>query len=134
MKRIRLKQQIMSGFNNHPFPVPFGLVVLQGNYTVSNYSTATPLIIYDPSSGYMGTRVIRPTSYSFQPISDLAVVEGGSYSSSSGDWMMQYEIGVQQYWPVNESATSTNFKPGVYTVVARDEWGALVVVHFTVSK
>ena len=32
------------------------------------------------------------------------------------------------------SAAFTNFDHGVYTVVAGDEWGALVVVHFTVAN
>jgi hypothetical protein len=32
------------------------------------------------------------------------------------------------------SAALTNFVPCVYTVVAGDEWGAVVVVHFTVAN
>ena len=35
------------------------------------------------------------------------------------------------YW---NGSTITDFEQGVYTVVAGDEWGALVVLHFTVSK
>ena len=31
-------------------------------------------------------------------------------------------------------AVQDNFNPGVYTVVAGDEWGALVVAHFTISQ
>jgi hypothetical protein len=39
------------------------------------------------------------------------------------------------YWTgAAPNATQQNFEPGVYTVVAGDEWGALVVVHFTVSQ
>jgi hypothetical protein len=128
-----LPSEFMSGFTNEPSPLPFGLAILQGNYDVSNYSNATPLIIRDPSEMYIGTQVVGPTSYAFQPLSDTAVLEGGSYNSSNG-LKMQYEISVNGYWPDNESATSTNFAPGIYTVVAGDEWGALVVVHFTVTN
>ena len=128
-----LPSEFMSGFTNDPSPLPFGLAVLQGNYTVSNYSAMTPLIIYDPSKVYIGTRVVGPTSYSFQPLNDTAVLSGGDYNSSNG-LKMQYEINVNGYWPNNASTTSTNFEPGVYTVVAGDEWGALVLVHFTVSQ
>ena len=28
----------------------------------------------------------------------------------------------------------TNFAPGVYTVVGGDEWGNLIVLHFTVAN
>jgi hypothetical protein len=122
-----------TGFTNEPSPFPFGLAVFHGNYTLSNYSTVTPLIIYDPSKVYIGTQVVGPTSYSFQPLNDTAVLSGGDYNSSNG-LKMQYEINVNGYWPNNASTTSTNFEPGVYTVVAGDEWGALVLVHFTVSQ
>jgi hypothetical protein len=125
--------EFMSGYTNDPSPLPFGLAVLQGNYTLSNYSTVTPLIIYDPSKVYIGTQVVGPTSYSFQPLSDTAVLSGGNYNSSNG-LKMQYEINVNGYWPNNASTTSTYFDPGVYTVVAGDEWGALVVLHFTISQ
>jgi len=30
-------------------------------------------------------------------------------------------------------AALTNFIPGIYTVVAGDEWGAMVFLYFTVS-
>ena len=125
--------EFMSGYTNAPSPLPFGLAVLQGNYTLSNYSTVMPLIIYDPSKVYIGTQVVGPTSYFFQPLNDTDVLSGGDYNSSNG-LKMQYEINVNGYWPNNASTTSTNFEPGVYTVVAGDEWGALVLVHFTVSQ
>ena len=73
-----------------------------------------------------------PTAYSFSPFIDVAVLNGGDYNSSI-DIRSHIEINVNGYWPNNESASSNNFEPGVYTVVAGDEWGTLVVVHFTVS-
>jgi hypothetical protein len=124
-----------TGFTNEPSPFPFGLAVFQGNYTLSNYSNATPLIIYDPSKVYIGTQVVGPTSYSFQPLSDIAVLEGGSYSSSTGDLKIQYELQLNGSWSGNPPGdVLNNFNPGVYTVVAGDEWGALVFLHFTVSQ
>jgi len=30
-------------------------------------------------------------------------------------------------------ATLNIFTPGIYTVVGGDEWGALVILHFTIS-
>jgi hypothetical protein len=47
----------------------------------------------------------------------------------------EFEPAPTGYWASNEvGAAFTNFGPGVYTVVAGDEWGALVVLHFTVSQ
>jgi len=128
-----LPSEFMSGFTNEPSPLPFGLAMFQGNYDVSDFSTVIPLIIYDPSKVYIGITVTAPTSYSFQPLSDTAILNGGDYKFVSG-LKLQYEIGVNGYWPNNASTTTTNFEPGVYTVVAGDEWGALVVVHFTVTS
>ena len=128
-----LPSEFMSGFTNDPSPLPFGLAVLPGNYDASNFSTVTPLIIYDPMEVYIGFPVAPPTSYSFQSLSDTAILNGGDYKLVSG-MKMQYEIGVQQYWPNSDGADFTHFQTGVYTVVAGDEWGALVVVHFTVSQ
>ena len=126
-----LPSEFGSGFTNDPW-FPLGLAVLRGNYTGSNYSTGTPLIIYNPGEVYIGTTSIAPTAYSFSPFIDVAVLNGGDYNSSI-DIRSHIEINVNGYWPNNESASSNNFEPGVYTVVAGDEWGTLVVVHFTVS-
>ena len=126
-----LPSEFGSGFTNDPW-FPLGLAVLRGNYTWSNYSTGTPLIIYNPGEVYLGTTSTAPTAYSFSPFIDVAVLNGGDYNSSNAI-RLHIEINVKGYWPNNESASSNNFEPGVYTVVAGDEWGALVVVHFTVS-
>jgi hypothetical protein len=130
-----LPSEFMSGFPNDP-SFPLGLAVLRGNYTGLNYSTVTPLIIFHPGEVYTGTAIIAaPTSYSFQPFIDVATLNGGDYNSSDAICIwLHIEISVNGYWPNNASTTSTNFEPGVYTVVAGDEWGALVVVHFTVSQ
>lgn len=127
-----LPAEFMSGFTNDP-SFPLGLAVLRGNYTGSNYSTGTPLIIYNPGEVYIGTTSIAPTAYSFSPFIDVAVLNGGDYNSSIAI-RSHIEINVNGYWPNNESASSKNFEPGVYTVVAGDEWGNLIVVHFTVSQ
>jgi hypothetical protein len=127
-----LPPEFVSGFPNDP-SFPLGLAVLQGNYTVSNYSTVTPLIVYNPGEVYTGTSITAPTSYSFSPFIDVAVLNGGEYNSSNAI-RLHIEISVNVYWPNNESASSNNFEPGIYTVVAGDEWGTLVVLHFTVTN
>jgi hypothetical protein len=47
----------------------------------------------------------------------------------------EFEPGPRGYWASNNiGAAFTLFEPGGYTVVAGDEWGAIVVVHFTVTN
>jgi len=55
---------------------------------------------------------------------------GGTINNSP----MKDEINIEGYWTNSGIYSFSNFKPGVYTVVAGDEWGALVVLHFTVSQ
>jgi hypothetical protein len=127
-----LPPEFISGFPNDP-SFPLGLAVLRGNYTGSNYSTVTPLIIFNPGEVYTGTTIAAPTSYSFSPLIDVAVLNGGDYNSSDAI-RLHIEISVSGYWPNNESASSNNFEPGVYTIIAGDEWGTLVVLYFTVTN
>ncbi len=122
----------MSGFPNDP-SFPLGLAVLRGNYTGLNYSTVTPLIIFNPSEVYNGTIIAAPASYSFQPFIDVAILNGGDFNSSDAI-RLHIKMSVNGYWPNNESASSNNFEPGIYTIVAGDEWGALVILHFTVTN
>jgi hypothetical protein len=77
------------------------------------------------------------SSYVFQPLSDTAAVFQMSESTAVSTMEMntEFEPAPTGYWASNNvGATFTNFEPGVYTVVGGDEWGALVVLHFTVSN
>ena len=116
---------------------PFGIAVFQGNYTAANVSTATPLQIYEPGIYHCPDILADISSYVFQPLSDTAAVFQMSESTAgfTAEMNAEFEPAPTGYWASNEvGATFTNFEPGVYTVIAGDEWGALVVVHFTVSQ
>ena len=119
------------------YQYPFGIAIFQGGYTSSNYSAATPLIIFEPNV-YLGHSFMGPTSYRFHPSSDIANVEGSDFTSNSAQ-PIKCEITTEGYWPDNfQSAQRSDqqywFTPGVYTVAAGDEWGALIVLHFTVLQ
>jgi hypothetical protein len=116
---------------------PFGIAIFQGNYTVANISTATPLQIYEPGIYHCPDILADISSYVFQPLSDTAGVFQMSESTAgfTAGMNAEFEPAPTGYWASNEvGAAFTNFGPGVYTVVAGDEWGALVVLHFTVSQ
>jgi len=116
---------------------PFGIAVFQGNYTAANISSATPLQIYEPGT-YMCPMILSDTSsYVFQPLSDNAAIFQMSEPTAVFSMAMntEFEPAPTGYWASNDvGAAFTNFEPGVYTIAAGDEWGALVVVHFTVTN
>jgi Putative Ig domain len=116
---------------------PFGIAIFQGNYTATSISSATPLQIYEPGIYHCPMILTDISSYVFQPLSDNTAVFETSESTASFTAVMnaEFEPAPTGYWASNDvGAAFTNFEPGVYTVVAGDEWGALVIVHFTVSQ
>jgi hypothetical protein len=117
---------------------PFGFAIFQGNYTAANVSTATPLQIYQPATYTCPMIMGDISSYVFQPLSDTASVFQTSESTAVFSNMAmntEFEPGPRGYWASNNiGAAFTLFEPGVYTVVAGDEWGALVLVHFTITS
>jgi hypothetical protein len=116
---------------------PYGLAVFSGDYNATNISTATPLTIYDPHATLLCPTNATVISFSFQPLSDTAVVneDFGQYANNSRQF--KYEVTIQGYWPDSNFSSNSRliaFDPGVYTAVGGDEWGNLVIVHFTVAR
>lgn len=115
---------------------PFGVAILRGDYSAGNVETAMPLILYNPSGIVQGCLppVLDVTAFHFKPLSDIATLDG-TVIDQTATFEMSTEVSVWSYWvgsPPN--AVSQNLEPGVYTVVAGDEWGALVVLHFTITE
>lgn len=108
---------------------PFGIEIFPGYYDQSNISQASNqsvLPFYKPGL-YPCPAILIFSSYSFQPLSDVANVSFGSMNlttvvETNGSWTGS----------MSSSAFQT-FNPGVYTIVAGDEWGDLAIVHFSVS-
>ena len=120
--------------------VPYGISVYRGDYTTANFSILTPLNLYDPSETYLATVVFAPTSYLFEPLTDIADVIPGKNipsadaGSNATNQQISAKITLKGYWTSSSVPSFTYFDPGVYTVVGGDEWGNLVFVHFTVSN
>ena len=111
---------------------PFGVAVFKGYRTSSDFSAATPLVIFNPSSRSCPLEP-SPASYSFQPSSDIAdLIVDSDPDSTIKDQEISAEIPVEGYWNANSINSFNSFDPGVYTVIGGDEWGALVVIHFTI--
>jgi hypothetical protein len=130
--------------------LPMGYEVLQGNCGQNNFTDGSPLWLEAqvilPSCAL--TAPFPPVSYTFKPLSDVAsdVNEAVSVSGRwSGFWIGSNGSGLGEAHgggcrgspPLNSfnacSLTLDPFAPGDYTVVAADEWGRAVILHFTVQ-
>jgi hypothetical protein len=127
----------LQGCGGPPY-LPHGIELFQGYYTLGNVTSASPLAFWGAipcgvgSIDYIG----NVTSYAFQPNSDNA-----SYSARQSDALKEYPptsmlfgngiyAGSVNEAPVNQLPSSA---PTTYTLVAGDEWGALVLLHFSVT-
>jgi len=113
---------------------PFGAAIFEGNYTAEDILSATPLELFDPNLKHSCPLILSEiSSYVFQPASDYAAVFQLSESTAALTLKMNslLQPALFGYWTGTEF---NDFIPGVYTVVAGDEWGAMVVLHFTVIQ
>ena len=115
---------------------PFGVAVFQGYYTSSNLSKAVPLNLNEPDVIMHGCilRIGHNFAYDFKPLSDIEILDYGTNNQDLNNIVLKDEIGLKGYWTNDSVSQFNNFDPGVYTVIAGDEWGALVILHFTVSN
>jgi hypothetical protein len=109
---------------------PFGVALYGGAYTAANISKAEPLQIYPIAPCPMFLRLI--TAYLFQPTSDLAVVLPSGPNATATP--MSANVTATAVYTVGAPSSSPSpLGPGTYTVAAGDEWGSVVVTHFTVG-
>lgn len=107
---------------------PFGVALYQGMYTTRNASEAKPLQIFPLVPCPLLIRLV--TGYYFSAESTSAVVLPGTSPSMPMSVNLRIS-GTFSTTTVNGAAASLS--PGVYTVVAGDEWGALAFLHFEVK-
>jgi hypothetical protein len=120
-------------------------LVYRGYYTESNLSAGAISIVplTQPGVGYNCT-FYEFSLYSFQPSSSEAATYGGggptnmSYSYGTrqlavGSVVSGYYTADQSYYSLNAFVLPAPFPTAVYTIVAGDQWGQLVILHFIVE-
>jgi len=114
---------------------PFGVAIFQGYDTSSNFSKAAPLNLNEPNVIMHGCilKIGHDFAYDFKPLSDIEVLGYGNTISDLNNIVLKDEVDLKGYWTNDSISEFQHFQPGVYTVVAGDEWGALAVLHFTVT-
>ncbi|MGI0047396.1 MAG: hypothetical protein ACREBB_09460 [Nitrosotalea sp.] len=109
------------------FHLPFGMALLQGDYTVDNMTQGNKLPLYH--SGIYLCKTIGIVDYVFEPSSTQATIE--TYNATNYPVTMQYHVAFNGYY---QNHRFQPLVPGVYTVVGDDEWGHISVNHFTVTN
>jgi hypothetical protein len=101
---------------------PFGIGVMKGYYSSENYSLGSLVPIPGPLIACPVSSQV-PSFFVFRPFGTVALVEVGGTASR---------------WDLRSTLVfSPAFSPppsGVYTAVAADEWGDVVLAHFRVSQ
>jgi hypothetical protein len=118
---------------------PFGVLIARGYYTTSNIVKSAPLCFYNADMINHGCHVMpigaSSRYYDVAPSSDII---SDTYSSTLGYLSLKCDLTVGGYWAKDsendEYPAFHAFELGIYTVAAGDEWGALIILHFTVTQ
>ncbi|MDE1763877.1 MAG: hypothetical protein KGH88_06500 [Thaumarchaeota archaeon] len=110
--------------------MPFGVALLEGNYSLQNLTAAKQLSLYQNGTyNCPMERYDHVNAYAFEPSSDNATLEtpAGNFTSE-----MRYSLSVNGFYgPANDFQALAD---GEYTIVAGDEWRHIALQHFTVSN
>ena len=109
---------------------PIAFDVLQGYYTLANYTTGNVVDVHGPQVYMCVTGAADLSYYVFQPNGDNFTGSGSPGIGQSRT--AQISVDVSQVWSDGPTA-KTALPAGEYTVVAADNWGQLAIAHFTVS-
>ena len=113
-----------------PTNYPFGFEVLSGYYNSSaGLDSAQKVELYGPGPYFCPMILSNVSSYSFYPLSDRADVKGSCEQDPCFTEDMNTTAVVRGNW---SGSSLEPLPPGVYTIVAGDEWGALLFGHFDV--
>jgi hypothetical protein len=113
---------------------PFGIAIFKGYHTPGDVSSLTPLKLDNPDAKYPCPMILAEIStYVFQPSGNTTAIFQMDNNNPALTENMNAKVLPTGYWTGTPIAALTNFIPGIYTVVAGDEWGAMVFLYFTVS-
>ncbi len=117
---------------------PFGIEIYSGYYdssNVSGLSNQSPLEVYPPGP-YACPAMFSVASYFFAAQSSnasLGIAPSGTFPALP----MTDPVNVNGTWTGSTNGGSSSyheFSPGIYTVIAGDEWGNLIIVHFSITS
>ncbi len=116
----------------HPCVVgmPFGVALLEGNYSLQNLTEAKQLSLYQNGTyNCPMERYDQVNTYVFEPSGDNTMLETPARNFTSD---MRYSLSVNGFY--SHANDFQALVDGEYTIVAGDEWGHIVLQHFAVSN
>jgi hypothetical protein len=126
---------LLDPFNNcAPGDSPVGFAVFQGYYGMNNYTSGEALPLYNTATLFSCTVNYFPNVYLFQPKSDnISVYNDRQFRVNT---TASVSASVSGYWTGGQGLTSPatfNGFAGSYTVLGADEWGNVLLLHFSVT-
>ena len=115
---------------------PFAVGVTQGYYVEANISSAEMLDIFAPTSfpaGDCAPSIFNASSYIFQPKDSIVSIVYPPLDSQPQIFNETNAATVSATGYLPNVGNWTEFQMGTYTVVGGDEWGNIVILHFTVT-
>lgn len=114
---------------------PTGVGIFKGYYTQTNITSAgKELSLYQPGEYMCPMFLMNISFYKFKPLSDSAQVFA-SCNSQCLELNVSSKVEAGGYLSSSTAGrTFTSFSPGMYTVVGGDEWGQILLLHFTVGE
>lgn len=119
---------------------PYNLALYSGFYTLDNVSEGTPIpIYYQVPANYTGSFFcplisVGIASFDFYPSSGTAIVNRQVNQTPAEVDTVGATLTLGAGTTSNAWGYPVTFSPGVYTVLAGDEWGQLAIIHFVVSQ
>jgi len=113
--------------------LPVGIALYRGNLSVLAVPGVQPLQLYKPGPYYCPAIMGGIRAYVFQPMSGEAQVIGPCSPNPCFTSNMSSTIDVRGCWGTGLIQFS-DFAPGIYTVVAGDEWGDVALLEFQVTS
>lgn len=114
---------------------PISAAVARGNYGPENFSQALPLQLVSATENHGCAPLWTPSSWVFSPRSNITQLVGclGTVCPAQGLlFSNEQQVVVSGTYGQFGLSAFAPLAPGTYTVLAGDEWGALVLLHFQV--
>ena len=133
----------LSNFSYSTFPCPRwgNFEVLAGDYGQNEISSATPLFLWPVTLGYPSCPFLNFSNYVFQPQSNVVNVSSSYPPNYDYSLRMNLSSLLTGYYLRDQGSAGSNrfppptlFPAGSYTIVAGDEWGQTVILHFVVMQ
>ena len=126
---------LLDPFNNcAPGDSPVGFAIFQGYYGINNYTSGKSLPLYNTTTMFSCTVNYFPNVYLFQPKSDnISVYNDHQFRVNT---TASVSLSTSGYWTGGADTSSPatfNAFAGSYTVLGADEWGSVLLLHFSVT-